>query len=54
VWRAAAAPAKKAFTDVILTINRFEPVTVLAPSDLVRCTVKVISVVLVWLCASCP
>jgi agmatine/peptidylarginine deiminase len=35
VWRAAAGPAKKAFTDVILAINRFEPVTVVAPSDLV-------------------
>lgn len=34
VWRAAAVPAKKAFTDVILAINRFEPVTVVAPNDL--------------------
>jgi hypothetical protein len=41
VWRAAAVPAKKAFTDVILAINRFEPVTVLVPSDLVRASVSV-------------
>ncbi|KAI8476561.1 MAG: hypothetical protein J3K34DRAFT_453147 [Monoraphidium minutum] len=30
VWRAGAAPARAAFTDVILAIARFEPVTVIA------------------------
>lgn len=33
VWRAAAQPAKKAYTDIIMAISRFEPVTVVAHKD---------------------
>lgn len=36
VWRDAAGPAKAAFSDVIRAIAQFEPVTVVAPADLVR------------------
>jgi hypothetical protein len=37
VWRAGAGPARKAFTDVILAISEFEPVTVIADPTVVRC-----------------
>lgn len=36
VWRDQGRPAKKAFTDVITAVARFEPVTVIAHKDQVR------------------
>lgn len=36
VWRAGREPAKKAFTDVILAVSQFEPVTVIAHQEQVR------------------
>jgi hypothetical protein len=36
VWRDQERPAKKAFTDVITAVARFEPVTVIAHRDQVR------------------
>jgi hypothetical protein len=35
VWRAGAAPARKAFLDVIAAISQFEPVTIIADPTVV-------------------